>query len=205
MPGSSNSRLIYENNHNQLLTMKTNFTITRFQILLLCIAAFSVDFCARAGDAATFKVGDITFTRPDKWESVPASGMRAAQLEVTDADGKTSADVVFFQFGPGGAGGTKANVDRWLGQFVEPRDQIKSKVEDVTVGKTKVTYVSAEGTYKSGMPGGPTSAMPDYALMGAMVGNEGDNVIFIKMTGPKGLVKSATADFKKMVESGLKN
>jgi hypothetical protein len=192
--------------HNPSFKMKTNFKAARFSIFLLCIAAFGASVCARAEDAAAFKVGEITFTRPDKWESVPvASPMRAAQLKVTDTDGKTSADVAFFQFGRGGAGGTQANVDRWLGQFVEPRDQIKSKVEDVTVGRTKVTYVSAEGTYKSGMPGGPTSAMPDYALMGAMVGNEGDNIIFIKMTGPKGLVKSATADFKKMVESGLKN
>jgi hypothetical protein len=186
--------------------MKTNFKTTRLEFFVLCIAALSGGVCAYADNAATFKVGDIAFTRPDKWESVPVtSSMRAAQLKVTDADGKTSADVVFFQFGPGGAGGTKANVERWLGQFVEPRDQIKSKVEDVTVGKTKVTYVSAEGTYKSGMPGGPATSMADYALMGAMVGNEGDNVIFIKMTGPKSLVKSATEDFKKMVESGLKN
>ena len=184
--------------------MKTNLKAVRFPLCLLILAVLCANVCVHAADA-TVKVGDITFTLPDKWESVPvASAMRAAQLKVTDADGKTSADVAFFQFGPGGAGGNQANVDRWLGQFQEPRDQIKSKVEDVTVGKTKVTYVSAEGTYKSGMPGGPTSAMPDYALMGAMVGNEGDNIIFIKMTGPKDLVKSATSDFKKMVESGLK-
>jgi hypothetical protein len=186
--------------------MKTIWKAPRLALWLVLILASTAALCARADDAATFKVGDITFTRPDKWESVAVtSSMRAAQLKVTDADGKTSADVVFFQFGPSGAGGIQANVDRWLGQFVEPKDQINSKVENVTVGKTKVTYVQADGTYKSGMPGGPTSPMPDYGLMGAMVGNEGDNIIFIKMTGPKGLVKSSTADFKKMVESGLTN
>lgn len=185
--------------------MNTNLRAVRFPLCLLFIAALSANLCARADDAATFKVGDISFTRPDKWETVPvASPMRAAQLKVTDADGKTSADVAFFQFGPGGAGGTQANVDRWLRQFAEPHDQLKSKVEEVTVGKTKVTYVSAQGTYESGMPGGPTTPMPDYALLGAMVGNDGDNIIFIKMTGPKGLVTSATGEFKKMVESGLK-
>ncbi len=186
--------------------MKTIFKAPRFALWLVFIAASTVSLCVRAGDAATFKVGDTTFTRPDKWESVAVtSQMRAAQLKVTDADGKTSADVVFFQFGPGGAGGNQANVDRWLGQFVEPREQINPKVENVTVGKTKVTYVQAEGTYKSGMPGGPTSAMPDYGLLGAMIGNEGDNIIFVKMTGPKALVKSSVADFKKMVESGVKD
>jgi hypothetical protein len=204
LPGTINSLLICGKKRTRSFKIKTKIKAAGFQLLVLWVALFGASVCVRADDAATFKVGDITFSRPDKWESVPVTGMRAAQLKVTDADGKTSADVVFFQFGPGGAGGRQANVDRWLGQFVEPRDQIKSKVEDVTVGRTRVTYVSAEGTYKSGMPGGPSTPMADYALMGAMVGNEGDNVIFIKMTGPKALVKSATDDFKKMVESGLK-
>lgn len=186
--------------------MKSTLKSLRAQFCLLFLAVLTANVRVAAADAATFKVGDITFTRPDKWESVPvASTMRAAQLKVTDTDGKTSAEVVFFQFGPGGAGGVQANVDRWLGQFAEPPDKINSKVENVTVGKTKVTYVQAEGTYRSGMPGGPMTPMTDYGLMGAIIGNEGDNLIFVKMTGPKGLVKSSTGDFKKMVESGLGN
>jgi len=116
---------------------------------------------------------------------------------------KAKADVVFYHFGPGGAGGTQANVDRWLGQFAEPRDKINAKVEDTTVGKHKVSYVSAEGTYKSGMPGGPQTPMPNYALMGAII-ESGEGSVFVKMTGPKELTRSATADFKKMVESALK-
>jgi hypothetical protein len=158
----------------------------------------------RADAPATFPVGDFTFTRPVKWEWVTAtSAMRKAQLKVTDATGKDSAEVAFFEFGPGGAGGVKANVDRWLGQFNEPREQLNSKVEEVTIGKTKVTYVQAEGTFKSGMPGGPQTPAPDSGLLGAIL--EGENgMVFVKMTGPKGLVKSSLADFKKMVESGLK-
>lgn len=185
--------------------MKTRLRLDWVPLCLLLAMAPGANPCVRAADVATFKVGDITFTRPDKWEAVPpATSMRAAQFKVTDADGKTSAEVAFFQFGPGGAGGVKANEERWLGQFDAPRDQINAKVEEVTIGKTKVTYVSAEGTYRSGMPGGPTTPMPDYGLMGAMIGSDGENIIFIKMTGPMGLVKSATPDFKKMVESGLK-
>ena len=185
--------------------MKMRLRFGWIPLCLLFAVAPGVSPDVRAADVATFKVGDFTFTRPDKWEQVPpATAMRAAQFKVTDSDGKTSAEVAFFQFGPGAAGGVQANVDRWLGQFNEPRDQINAKVEEVTIGKTKVTYVSGQGTYRSGMPGGPTTPMPDYGLLGAMIGNDGDNIIFIKMTGPKGLVKSATEDFKKMVESGLK-
>jgi len=71
------------------------------------------------------------------------------------------------------------------------------------VGKHKVNYVSAEGTYKSGMPGGAQTPMPNYALLGAII-EASEGSVFIKMTGPKELTQSATADFKKMVESGLK-
>lgn len=170
-----------------------------------CMAVLLVSMMgARADAPATFKVGEINFTRPAKWEWVEVkSPMRKAQLKVTGADSKAAAEVVFFQFGPGPMGGVKANVDRWYGQFEEPREKINAKSEEVTVGKTKVTYVQAEGTYKSGMPGGPQTAMPDYALAGAIL-EAGDGNIFIKMTGPKSLVKSSLAEFKKMVESGLK-
>ena len=169
------------------------------------LLAFALGACPlTAADApATFQAGDFTFTRPSAWEWVPpASSMRKAQLKVNDAAGKGSAEVAFFVFA-GGAGSTKANVDRWLGQFAEGRDKINPKVEEVTVGKTKVTYVQAEGTYQSGMPGGPQTPMKDYALLGAII-EAGDNNVFVKMTGPKELVKSSTAEFKKMVESGPK-
>ncbi len=180
--------------------MKTTSSATRY---LLC-AIFSV-VCATnvwADAPATFKVGDFTFIRPATWEWVEVtSAMRKAQLKVTDADSKASADAIFYYFGQGDGGGTKANVDRWLGQFQEPREKINAKVEEVTVGKTKITYVQAEGTYSSGMPGGPTTPMADYTLLGAILESDQGNV-FVRMTGPKALVKASVADFKKMIESG---
>jgi hypothetical protein len=158
---------------------------------------------ARADDL-TFKVGETSFTRPAKWEWVPvASSMRKAQLKISDDNTKTNAEVVFFQFGPGPMGGVKANVDRWLGQFVEPRDKTNTKTGEVTVGKTKVTYVQAEGTYKSGMPGGSLTSLPDYALAGAII-EAADGNIFVKLTGTKALVRASAKDFKAMVESGLR-
>jgi hypothetical protein len=159
----------------------------------------------RAADApATFKVSEFTFTRPANWEWVEStSPMRKAVLKLGDTKTKATAEVVFYHFGQGNGGGTQANVDRWLGQFVEPRDKINAKVEEVTVGKHKVTYVSAEGTFNGGMPGGPQTPMPDYALLGAIIAaSEGS--VFIKLTGAKALAKASAADFRKMVEGALK-
>ena len=174
----------------------------RLVLVLLCFAAFNR---LGAADApATFKVSEFTFMRPTNWEWVEsASPMRKAELKVVDSKTKEKAEVVFYHFGPGGAGGTQANVDRWFRQFEEPRDKINARTEDVTVGKHKVTYVSAEGTYKSGMPGGPQTPMPNYALVGAIIEAEQGSV-FVKMTGPKQLSGFATADFKNMIEGALK-
>ncbi|HEX3798518.1 MAG TPA: hypothetical protein VH413_07440 [Verrucomicrobiae bacterium] len=173
----------------------------RFLGLIILLASLTA---VRADAPATFTVGEFTFTRPAKFEWVEVtSEMRKAQLKVSDPDTKAVAEIVFFQFGPGAAGGVQANVDRWMRQFAEPRDQIHAAKEEVTVGKTKITYASAEGTYKSGMPGSTLTPMPDYALQGAIIDSD-DGAVFVRMTGPKALVKASTDDFKKMVESGPK-
>ena len=148
-----------------------------------------------------FTVGEFTFTRPANWESVEVtSSMRKAQLKAPGADKSQSAEVVFFHFGEGNGGGTKANVDRWLGQFEEKSNP---KVEDVTVNKRRVTYVEVEGTYMSGMPGGPRTPQPKSMLQGAIIESTAENV-FVKMTGPTATVKGAKEAFKKMVEAPLK-
>jgi len=172
---------------------------TTLAIFFICAVSL------RAEAPATFKVSEFTFSRPANWEWVEtASTMRKAQLKVPDPKGKAGADVIFFHFGKGDGGGTKANVERWLGQFKEPRNQIQAKTEEATIGKHKVTYVQAQGTYMSGMPGGAQTPMADYALSGAIIEAEEGNV-FIRMTGPKELVGSATPDFRKMLEGALKS
>lgn len=170
------------------------------------IVLFSLLFALtlRAESPATFKVSEFTFSRPANWEWVETtSAMRKAQLKVPAPKGKNGADVIFFHFGKGDGGGTKANVERWLGQFKEPRDQIQAKTEETTIGNHKVTYVHAQGTYLSGMPGGAQTPMTDYALQGAIIESD-EGSVFIRMTGPKDLVASATPEFKKMVEAALK-
>lgn len=147
----------------------------------------------------TFEVAGLKFKRPAQWESVqPASSMRKAQLKLTDAKTQEVGETIFFHFGSE-SGGTEANVKRWLGQFVEPRDEKNTLVEKKTIKGTPVTFVKASGTYNSGMPGGPIKAMPDHVLLGAIVeGKEGH--VFIRYTSPKALAATAEKDFRAMVE-----
>jgi hypothetical protein len=170
-------------------------------ILLACLSAATITGSAEA--PAKFTVGEFVFTRPPDWQWIEVNSvMRKAQMKVVDADKKDSAEVIFFFFGEGGGGLTKANIDRWLSQFEEPREKLNSKVEEVTIAQRKVTYVQAEGTYLSGMPGGPKTPQPHTMLLGAIIESDQGNV-FVRLTGPIKLAKASQPALRKMVEGAL--
>ncbi len=160
----------------------------------LCFPQFSVSL-----QAESVEIAGYSFKSPSNWKSsTPTSKMRKAQFNVSGEEGK-EAEVAFFYFGGGGAGGVKANVDRWMKQFEEAKERI---IKRTTIGETPVTYVQAHGTFLSGRPFGPKTPKPNFALLAAIV--EGENgSIFIKMTGPKQTVESQVSVMKKMVLDSL--
>lgn len=173
---------------------------------LLALCALVMVLPALAQDAPkTFAVSELTFTRPEAWTWVKLgpNPMRKAQLAIPAKDGGEPAEVVFFHFGPGNAGGVQANVDRWFRQFQGTKEEIQAKQETAEVAGTKVTHVRAEGTYLSGMPGGPQTPRPGFALRGAII-EAAQGAVFVKLTGPKALVEGGDADFRKMVEAAVK-
>ena len=155
----------------------------------------------RADDPATFPVGGLTFKRPADWAWVPVSSpMRKAQLKVPGAKADQSADVTFFYFGPDSGGDVQANAQRWVSQF--HGNENAAKIETQEIGGAKVTLVTTEGTYASGMPAGPVTEMPNYALLGAIIEQKDGNV-FIKMTGPAPLVKDSRKKFLDFIATAL--
>ena len=163
-------------------------------------AIFSLFLAVVSAQAAeSFKVGAFTFTVPEGWNKVePSSPMRNAQLEIVRDSAK--AEVTFFHFG-GGSGTASANVQRWFGQF--PGSEKKRKTETAEVGGVKITFASTEGNFNSGMPGGPTTPIAGAALCGAILENQTGDV-YVKMTGPEALVKSAAEAFRHMVLEAAK-
>jgi hypothetical protein len=169
--------------------MRTAFFAAIFSLLI-----------ALAARAEPVKVGAFTFPVPEGWKTVtPSSAMRKAQLEI--AQGSEKAEVTFFQFGAGEGGNAADNVARWFAQF--PGSEAKRKTETVQAGSVKITFAVTEGTFSSGMPGGPTTPMTGYALCGAILESPDGNV-FIKMTGPEAIVKASSDAFKKMVSEAAK-
>ena len=151
--------------------------------------------------AESVKVEAFTFAVPEGWKSVtPSSPMRKAQLEI--ARGPEKAEVTFFHFGADQGGSAADNVARWYAQF--PGGEKNQITEHVQVGSVKITFAMTEGTFSSGMPGGPTTPMEGYALCGAILESATGNV-FVKMTGPNAVVKASTEAFKKMVTEAAKS
>jgi len=154
---------------------------------------------SHAADPTTFEVGPWKFTRPAEWIWVQVnSPMRKAQLNVPGEAGGNPAEVTFFVFADG-AGGVQANVQRWLGQFEAKPDTTKTATKEFS--GTKVTLVGTEGTFRSGMPGGPTTPLADYALRGVILDRGGQELVFVKMTGPAALVKKSEDQFVAMIEA----
>lgn len=172
-------------------------------LCLLAVVSLLIPVAGMGADAPeSFKAGEFSFKAPKDWKWVKTtSRMRAAQLEV--GEGEKKAEVIFYYFGQGGAGGTRANVARWLRQFKEPQDQLNSKVEEIKEGGRKTTIVQAEGTYLSGRPAGPKTPRPGSMLIGAIMESDKGNV-YIRMVGPKAVASGAKPTFVKMIKAAMK-
>ncbi|MDZ4287834.1 MAG: hypothetical protein U0984_07740 [Prosthecobacter sp.] len=162
--------------------------------LLLSSAMFSLR--AEEGKVAA---GNLNFNLPSAaWKEVPSSSpMRAATLQIPVEGAEKPLEAVFFYFGGGQGGDTKANIDRWLAQFQSPPE---SKTEELAAGGQKVTLVTATGIYLDGPMMGAKTPKADYTLLGAIVPGPEAN-IYIKLTGPKDAVAKIAGDFKKLVTS----
>ena len=126
--------------------------------------------------------------------------MRKAQLKIPGAKADESADVTFFHFGAQGGGDATSNAQRWLSQFKS--EESAKKIEPQEMAGTKVTLVTTEGTFSSGMPGGPTTPLENQALLGAIIeGPEGN--VFVKTTGPTALVKGLREKFIAFITAAL--
>lgn len=164
--------------------------------LMLAVHAF-------ADAPAEFEVGAFKFTRPAdwKWVEVPEGMkmMRKAVLEAPGAEGAKPAEVIFYHFGAGQGGDPQANVARWIAQFSDKTAPEKSETKEFS--GTKMTLVRVAGTYQSGMPMGPKTPMPGYALLGAIVEDAATGHVFIKMTGPQAVVEGAAKNFEALLAS----
>ncbi|WP_165226632.1 hypothetical protein [Aquisphaera insulae] len=166
--------------------------------LAVATLAFGADDPKRSIDT-----NGLSFKAPESWKSVPASGMRAAQLKVAPVDGdEFPAELVLFIF-PGGAGTVDQNVKRWQQQFKDA-DGNPPKIESKALkGKNvEVTRVETAGHYTpTNFPGRPVEPERDNArLFGAIVVTEKAGYFF-KMVGPDKTMTALKPAFNELIES----
>jgi len=123
----------------------------------------------------------------------PANTMRVAQYRIpAGKEGMKDGELAVFYFGAGSGGGTRANLERWAGQFKQndgSDPMSKAKTETLASdGGLPVTIIALPGRYESsGMGGGPSYDEPDWKLFGAVVEGAG-GPWFFKAVGPEPLI-----------------
>jgi hypothetical protein len=126
--------------------------------------------------------------------------MRVATHRVPAAAGDADrTELAIFFFGREG-GAVQANVERWFAQFTPEPGSAPPASRAETVKGVRVTRVSAEGTYGSGMPGQAVTAKRGFALLGAIAEGPTGNV-FLKLTGPRKTVRAAAPKFEALLRT----
>jgi hypothetical protein len=149
----------------------------------------------------------LRWTPPANWKAEAQRPMRLTTYTVAHAAGdREDGECGVYYFGQGQGGSVDANLDRWIGQFLQADgkpSKAAAKIEKRTLHGLKVTTVDVSGAY-TGM-GGPTvqggaPQKPGYRLLGAIIeGPQGS--VFFKFTGPAKTVGQNLGAFEKLLES----
>lgn len=150
--------------------------------------------------------GGLTFDAPDGWRALtPTSSMRYAEFELPRADGDAeAASLIVYYFG-GSGGGVDANLERWLGQMVQPDGRASRDVAETRTfesGGLPITHLTVGGTYVAEIrPGAPGRyEKPGFTLQAAVVETP-DGPYFVKLVGPARTVDRWSATVAAFLDS----
>jgi hypothetical protein len=137
-------------------------------------------------ESAAAEAGEVSYTVPDGWEELPPSGIRKANLRVSDAGGSAELTVLAF---PGDVGGTLANINRWRGQIgLDPAtpEDLPAFTESYPISNHRGLYVRLEGGAQS--------------ILGGLLPFHG-STWFFKLQGSSGTVLANEARMKQFLDS----
>ncbi|MDP4643944.1 MAG: hypothetical protein NWS71_05820 [Opitutales bacterium] len=136
----------------------------------------------QAADSA----GGVNYKVPEGWTELPASGLRKANLRVSDDNGSAELTVTIF---PGDVGGNLANINRWRGQVglgaITP-EELATCTESYTISQHGGLYTRIEGGSDS--------------ILGALLPFHG-NTWFFKLQGNNATALAAEPAFKAFLDS----
>jgi hypothetical protein len=134
--------------------------------------------------AAADEAGEVSYIVPEGWEDLPASGIRKANLKVSDENGTAELTVLVF---PGDVGGRLANINRWRGQVGlddAPPEDLPEFTGAYTISQHPGLYVRLEGGAQSILGGllpfhGSTWFFKFLGSSGTVLGNEAKMKAFL--------------------------
>jgi hypothetical protein len=131
---------------------------------------------------------------PDGWEERPPTQFRIINLLIP---GEQPAEVTLTML-MGNGGGVRANLDRWRRQvgLAPMSDEEFLALGERTVFDQAATYVELRGSYE-GMDG---TKISDAGLFGAVFARD-QSALFVKMTGPAGLLADQRGAFHGFLDS----
>jgi len=148
--------------------------------------------------------GELTYQIPESWqEERPSSSMRKAQYRLPGVDGAEEAEMAVFVF-PGSGGGVQANIDRWIGQFIQPDGSSSidlTEIKKIESNGLQTTIIYVTGTHlKGSMMGGPTTELKNYAMVAAIVETNTDPWFF-KTIGPQATIDHWRGEIEKFART----
>lgn len=141
---------------------------------------------------------ELVYDVPPGWIELPPTQLRQANFRPA---GSPDAECYMTT---GLSGGIVANVNRWRGQFglVEIDAAAVGALPTQELYGTDATLVELEGVYQgmAGPAGGGAAPRSGFALVGLIL-SMGDQLVSVKMTGPKELLAAERANFDLFVKS----
>jgi len=146
-----------------------------------------------------YALGPFALALPDGWASKPVtSSMRVADLTFGDGE------MIVYYFGTSGAGSIDDNLDRWLGQMVQPDGKNArdiAKIEKTKVNNLDATIMTVTGSYSDGgMMGGAPVNIADAEMLAAIVASP-QGPYYFKGFGPKKTIEANIAKFRAMLSA----
>lgn len=148
-------------------------------------------------NAISLSDGKITMVAPEGWQrKQPRVRIIEAEFAVP-AVGDDENDGRITVMGAGGS--VKANIDRWIGQFVQTdRNEVKKK----EIAGQEVHIVDLSGTFKDQRgPFAPATIRKDYRMLGAIIVTENAGQYFAKLYGPKKTIEANVDKFEELLKS----
>jgi hypothetical protein len=150
--------------------------------------------------------GALRFNAPQGWQPRdPSSTMRVAEFVLAGKDGAAgNAEIVLSYFG-GSGGSVDANIQRWLGQMLQPDGRASADVavrETRTINGLNVSLLDVTGTDVAEVRPGATEKhnSPGYRMRTAVV-ETARGPYYLKLVGPAATVGAWNASVDQFIAS----